>query len=68
MAYLQSHDRSVIDGFTAEQRLFVGWAQVWYSSNRYRVNGPLSNMPEFAQAFSCKADSPMVRQNACRVW
>ena len=39
-----------------------------HASNRYRVNGPLSNMPEFQQAFSCKADAPMVRQNACRVW
>ena len=39
-----------------------------YSPNRYRVNGPLSNMPEFANAFSCKRDAPMVRQNACRVW
>ncbi len=35
---------------------------------RYRVNGVVSNMPEFALAFSCKQDSPMVRQNACRVW
>ena len=39
-----------------------------HASNRYRVNGPLSNMPEFQRAFSCKADAPMVRQNACRVW
>lgn len=39
-----------------------------HSPNRYRVNGPLSNMPEFQKAFSCKADAPMVRQNACRVW
>jgi putative endopeptidase len=35
---------------------------------RYRVNGVVSNMPEFARAFSCKADAPMVRKNACRVW
>ena len=39
-----------------------------HSSNKYRVNGPLSNMPEFQKAFSCKADAPMVRANACRVW
>ena len=32
-----------------------------HSSNKYRVNGPLSNMPEFQKAFSCKADAPMVR-------
>ena len=29
---------------------------------------PVSNMPEFQKAFSCKANAPMVRQNACRVW
>jgi len=94
MAYLDSHVASdasrtppddLVDGFTPEQRVFLGWAQVWcensrpeaerlkaatnpHSSNRYRVNGPLSNMPEFQNAFSCKAGAPMVRQNACRVW
>ncbi|HEY7290766.1 MAG TPA: M13 family metallopeptidase [Vicinamibacterales bacterium] len=35
---------------------------------RYRTNGVLSNMPEFAKAFQCKAGTPMVRTNACRVW
>ena len=39
-----------------------------HASNRYRVNGPVSNMPEFQKAFSCKANAPMVRPNACRVW
>lgn len=39
-----------------------------HSPNRYRVNGPLSNMPEFQKAFSCKANAPMVRTNACRLW
>ena len=37
---------------------------------KFRVIGPLSNMPEFAQAFSCKAGSAMVRpaDQQCRVW
>jgi endothelin-converting enzyme/putative endopeptidase len=39
-----------------------------HSSARYRVNGVVSNMPEFQKAFACRADAPMVRQNACRVW
>jgi endothelin-converting enzyme/putative endopeptidase len=39
-----------------------------HSPGRYRTNGVVSNMPEFAQAFSCKADAPMVRQPVCRVW
>ena len=34
----------------------------------YRINGVVSNMPEFARAFGCKAGQPMVRASACRVW
>jgi len=39
-----------------------------HSFPRYRVNNVLANMPEFWQAFHCKQGTPMVRQNACRVW
>jgi endothelin-converting enzyme/putative endopeptidase len=37
---------------------------------KYRVIGPLSNMPAFQAAFSCKADSPMMRpaDQRCIVW
>jgi len=37
---------------------------------RYRVNGVVVNMPEFAKAFSCKAGHPMVNppEKLCRVW
>lgn len=34
----------------------------------WRVLGPLSNMPEFAEAFGCKVGDPMVRQKPCQVW
>jgi endothelin-converting enzyme/putative endopeptidase len=36
----------------------------------FRVNGPLSNLPGFAEAFGCDASSPMVRPaaNRCVVW
>jgi len=34
----------------------------------FRINNVVSNMPEFAQAFSCKPGQKMVRANACRVW
>jgi putative endopeptidase len=74
-----------IDGMTAEQRFFLGWANVWcqnrtpafsrmlvgldpHSPSRYRVNGTISNMPEFREAYHCAATAPMVNQNACRVW
>ena len=75
----------LIDGFTPEQRFFLGFGQVWcqneteesarlranvdpHSPGRYRVNGVVANMPEFQQAFGCKAGDTMVRENACRVW
>ncbi len=39
-----------------------------HSSARERVIGPLSNMPEFAKAFSCKAGDKMVAKKQCKVW
>jgi len=73
------------EGFTPDQRFFIGYAQ-WacenqrpenlranaitneHSPGKYRVNGLVVNIPEFQQAFSCKAGQPMVRENHCRVW
>jgi putative endopeptidase len=77
--------RKKIDGFTPEQRFFLGFANVWcqnvteaaarqlaqtdpHSAGEFRVIGSVSNMPEFQQAFGCKAGQPMVRENACRAW
>jgi putative endopeptidase len=77
--------KKTMEGFTPEQRFFLGWAQIWcenstpeglrlraktgpHSVAKYRANGPTSNMPEFQEAFSCKAGQPMVRENRCRVW
>ncbi|MBK5257875.1 MAG: M13 family metallopeptidase [Vicinamibacteria bacterium] len=74
-----------IDGFTPEQRFFIGFGQ-WacendrpenqrvsaatnpHSPGKYRINGIVSNLPEFAQAFSCKVGQPMVRENVCKIW
>ncbi len=39
-----------------------------HSPEKYRTNGVVSNMPQFQQAFHCKAGSPMVNHNQCRVW
>jgi len=76
-----------INGFTPEQRFFLGWAQVWAQNIRpeaarvrvqtdphplgkFRVNGPLSNMPQFAAAYGCKAGDSMVRppEQRCQIW
>jgi endothelin-converting enzyme/putative endopeptidase len=74
-----------IDGFTPDQRYFIGMAQ-WACENSRpqelrvrtatdphspgfaRVNGVVANMPEFQEAFGCKAGQPMVHVPACRVW
>ena len=76
-----------IDGFTAEQRFFLGFARGWAENIRpelarllvnsdphplakFRVNGPLSNMPQFAAAFQCKDGEVMVRpeKDRCVIW
>jgi len=76
-----------VDGFTAEQRFFLGWAQIWAANlrpeyarliaktnehplDRFRVNGPMSNLPAFARAYGCATDSKMVRpaEQRCRIW
>lgn len=76
-----------IDGFTPEQRFFLGFARGWAGNIRpefarlivnsdphplgkFRVNGPLSNMPQFAAAFQCKDGDVMVRpeKDRCVIW
>src|SRR5579862_2780638 len=74
-----------IDGYTPEQRFFLGFGRVWcekrtpeyarqqvttnpHSPGKWRVNGVVQNMPEFQQAWGCKAGQPMVAENACHVW
>ena len=85
MDSLKTKPQPKIDGFTAEQRFFLGFGQIWcqntrpeaaalratvdpHSPGKYRVNGVVSNMPEFQKAFACPASQPMVRHPACRVW
>jgi putative endopeptidase len=73
------------DGFTPDQRFFIGYAQ-WacenerpedlrvsaitnpHSPGSARVNGIVSNMPQFAAAFGCRAGQPMVNAPMCKVW
>jgi putative endopeptidase len=39
-----------------------------HSPHPVRVNAPLRNLAEFARAFGCKADAPMVAHPRCDVW
>jgi len=85
LATFAGKEPAPVDGMTANQRFFLGWANVWcanrtdavsrmlatvdpHSPPKWRVNGTISNMPEFREAYHCKADAPMVRENACHVW
>ena len=84
---LGNKPRTKIDGFTPEQRFFLGWAQIWrglqrpeaelqnlktnaHSPGKWRVDGPLSNMPEFRAAWGCKEGDAMVRPDSlrARIW
>ena len=74
-----------VDGFTPDQRFFIGFAQ-WACENTRpansrlqaaidphspgfaRINGIVTNLPEFATAFGCKTGKPMVKATACKVW
>jgi len=35
---------------------------------RFRVNGPLMNLPVFGEAFSCEVGTPMRPEEVCEVW
>ena len=41
-----------------------------HSPGKWRCNGPLQNLPEFWEAFNCKAGDPMVRPDSLRtrIW
>lgn len=39
-----------------------------HSLPAFRVNGPLANTPQFAQAFGCKIGDKMMRQKQCKIW
>jgi putative endopeptidase len=39
-----------------------------HSPGSARINGVVSNIPEFQHAFSCKAGQPMVHTPTCKVW
>ena len=84
MLSLQGKEQKKIDGFTPQQRFFIGFAQVWRANTRpeylrqqvltdphspakFRVLGPLSNMPQFYEAFGVKPGDAMYRNDSIRV-
>ncbi len=86
-AYAAHPQAAKIDGFSPEQRFFLGYAQIWAENDRpedalnrvrtdphpaakWRVDGPLSNLPQFASAWQCKLGDPMVRAatERCQIW
>ena len=63
-------DRSAIQRINGKRLEF---ARLMANTNppplpRFRGNGPLSNMAEFAQAFACKKGDTMVRAQVCKIW
>ena len=81
----EAERQKLIDGFTPEQRFFLGFSQIWcqnstdqrllqlqktdpHSPGEFRANGAISNMEEFAKAFSCKQGQKMAPEKRCRVW
>ena len=39
-----------------------------HSPPEFRVNGPLSNLADFASAWKCQKTDKMIRQNQCTIW
>ncbi len=69
----------LVDGYTPDQRYFIGLARVWrskwdrgfnndvHAAPFARVNAIVLNAPPFAKAFGCKDGDPMVRPNDKKV-
>jgi len=84
---LKKTGRKNIEGFTPEQRFFLGLAVIERENRRpeaekvqvltdphspsiTRVNGPVSNLPEFYEAFGVKKGNKLYREpkNRAKIW
>ena len=80
----QCKEGKMLDGFTPQQRFWLGYAYSWLGHKRpeslaqqimtdvhspefLRVNGPLSDLPDFYKAFGIKEGQPMYRPENKRV-
>ncbi|XP_044010148.1 membrane metallo-endopeptidase-like 1 [Aphidius gifuensis] len=70
--------------YTPKQMFWIRYANMWcqkttpellkkyinreYPPNKFRVIGPLSNMPEFAKDFKCPSGSNMNPVKKCPIW
>ncbi len=81
----QAKEGKKINGFSPEQRYFLGFAYSWmvqrtdkstamqimgdvHSPAMFRINGPLSNMPEFYAAFNIKEGDAMYKKDFIKIW
>lgn len=84
---LEKTGRALIDGFTPEQRFFLGLASIErenrrpeavktqvttdpHSPSEFRINGPVSNLPEFYEAFGVKKGDKLYREpkDRAKIW
>ncbi|MFK8016398.1 MAG: M13 family metallopeptidase [Gammaproteobacteria bacterium] len=76
---LNGKEAPVIQGYTGDQRFYMGWGQIWrrlyrddelrrrlvtdpHSPSEYRVNGIVSNMPTFYEAFDVEPGDGLYRE------
>jgi len=62
------------DGFSPEQRFFIGWAQMWCGEDRSAFARPLQDgrgrfeHTRVPEGVRLQANALMVSQKICRVW
>ena len=74
----EAKDNKTVDGYTAQQRFFIGFARIWagmytpeamrrqlltnpHSPGKWRVNGTVTNVPEWYAAFNIQPGDKMYR-------
>jgi len=63
IAYAQTWCETASDTITLRQI-----ATDPHAPGRFRVNGGLRNLPEFAQAFACSPESALAPTDRCQIW